>query len=57
MRANYSLCAPHLLSVIMLQNFVKQTTKGNKRTQKVQDPLLKKIFFEDNYREIMDIKF
>jgi len=55
-RANYSLCAPRLSSVVMLQNFVKQTTKENKHTQKVQDPLLKKIFLEDDYREIMDIK-
>jgi len=36
----------------MLQIFVKQTTKGKKYLQTVQDPLLKKIFLEDDYSEI-----
>jgi hypothetical protein len=36
----------------MLQVFVKQTTKGNKHPQTVQDALLREIFLEDDYREI-----
>jgi hypothetical protein len=53
MKANCSLCAARLCSVVMLQIFVKQTTKGNKHNQTVQDHLLKKIFLEDDYREIL----
>ena len=52
MKANFSLCAARLSSVVMLQVFVKQTTKGNKHTQTTQDPLSKKIFLEDVYRGI-----
>jgi hypothetical protein len=49
MKTNCSLCAARLCSVVMLQVFVKQTTKGNKHNQTVVDHLLKKIFLEDNY--------
>ena len=52
MKANCSLCAARLLIVVMLQISVKQTAKGNKHTQTIQDPLLKKIFLEDDYRGI-----
>jgi len=44
MKANCSLCAALLSSVVMLQIFVKQTINGNKHPQTVQDPLLKKFF-------------
>jgi hypothetical protein len=53
MKANCSLCAACLCSVVMLQIFVKQTTKANKHNQTIHDPLLKKIFLEDDYREIV----
>ena len=40
MKANCSLCAARLSSVVMLLTFVKQTIEGNKHPQTVQDTLL-----------------